>query len=162
VGAVFCQRCGTANQAGATFCSKCGAALVTSVSPTAATSPRKSHLLRNVVVLVVIVIVVLVALAVVPVPHPFSESITSGLISSASATFSPPSGSAVSGSWSTVSGDTVTLTVTDDSGTTVYTSDSSSGSFSFTANNPPYTFTADKFFGGQTVNVHGTYSIPLI
>jgi hypothetical protein len=126
------------------------------------TPPKPSHRVRNVVIVVVVIaVVVIVALALIPIPHSFTEQLNSSFLTDGKATFSPTSGSAVTGTWSTASGDSVTLSITDSNGGTVYTASAHSGSFSFTANTPPYTFT-DSSTLSETVHISGTYSTPLL
>lgn len=109
----------------------------------------------------VVVVIAIVILFVVPIPRSFSAQLSSSVGGGGRDTLSFPTGSQVSGSWTTNNGGSVTLTITDSSGGTVYSSDSSGGSFSFTASSPPYGVSAASIFA-ETVSVTGTYSTPLL
>jgi hypothetical protein len=134
----------------------------TSVEPPVQPTP-KSHTGRNVAVVVIVLIVLILVLFVIPFPHNFSDNVTTEFIPAfgAGATvMNFPSGSAVSGSYSSVLGISGLL-IRDSGGHVVFDGAGVSGSFSFTASNPPYYAAAACLCLGS-VTVSGTYNSPLI
>jgi hypothetical protein len=129
-------------------------------SPTP-TRPTQVHTRRNVGVALAIVLLLIVAFTVVPVPHGFSATVSSSWDAEGPATESFPSGSTVSGMWSTADGFAVTFNITDAAGHSVYFADASFGSFSFTASNSPYTMKSSSLFS-ETISVSGSYSSPVL
>ncbi len=109
----------------------------------------------------IIIVALLVLLALFPNPQPFSETLSSSINKIGQSVFNPPSGSQVTGSWSTVDGRMVDLKITDAGGGAVYNEQAVSGSFRFMASNPPYTF-SDQSVATEAVKVTGTYSPPFL
>jgi hypothetical protein len=121
--------------------------------------PKPSHRTRNLVVVVVVAVVVvaaLVCLCTIPVTASFSFTMNPA------ATWSPPPGSQVHGTFTTTDGGTVLFKIWSVNGDTVYSAESNNGSFSFTAANPPYTFDAMSFVSPHPVTVSGQYSSPIL
>jgi hypothetical protein len=115
-----------------------------------------------VIIVVVIVVAILVALLTIPISTSYSFQFSSSFSVTAGATLSPPTGAHVSGTFSTVSGDSVTFQITgSNNNSVVYSTDSNYGSFSFTASNPPYTFSASSLFP-ESVHVSGHYTAPYL
>lgn len=115
-----------------------------------------------IIVVVVVIVVLLVVLFGVPISTSYSETLTATYSTDGVATFSPPSGAHVSGSFSTTDGDSVTFEILDSNHNTVYSADASSGSFTFAASSPPYTFEAITTILSHTVDVTGHYTAPLL
>lgn len=126
--------------------------------------PKPSHRTRNlaVVVVVVVIVVALVCLYTIPISTNYSETLTAAATRYGIATFNPPSGAQVHGTWSTTDGGSVTLSIIASNGNTVYMADASSGSFSFTASSSPYTFTAGTLIFSHTVDISGHYTAPYL
>ncbi len=103
----------------------------------------------------------LMFLFVVPLPHSFSATLVSGTSSHALANLTFPRGAQVSGSWKTLDGGLVVLTILNSSGDLVLTSDAAAGAFSFTADGGTYLFGVYSS-GPESTSVHGSYSIPVL
>lgn len=135
---VFCPSCGATSPPGSNFCVGCHRHLrvVRSTGPPAPTS--SSH--RAIIAVLVLVIVVLLLLFVIPLPYPFSFAISNpgSAVSSTCIDHTFQAGAAVSFTWSSADGSSVTLSVVDPAGHTVYTDDASTGSGSFTAQGSSY------------------------
>jgi len=179
--ASFCSRCGSALAPNSAFCPRCGAS--TSGQPPApphapyaqpspamgpppifvatAAPPPQSHTGRNIAIIIIVLLVIVVVLFAVPIPHSFSTTVTTEALIPGTSTVSFPAGAAVSGSFSTGDGGSVTFVIDDASGNLVYSADSSSGSFAFSASDPPYTFGAEALLS-ETVSVTGTASFPIL
>lgn len=120
-------------------------------------SARKGHIIRNAVIGVVLAAIIIAVLVAIPLPHPFILNFSCTGLSPGSAAKSFPSGSPVSGSWSTVSGGSVEFAILNGNDYPIYSSSNDSGSFAFTASDSPYTFGADCS-NTENVTVHATYS----
>jgi len=135
-------------------------------APSPTPPPKPSHRTRNlaisVVVVVVVIVVALVCLYTIPISTNYSETLTAAATRYGIATFNPPSGAQVHGTWSTTDGGSVTLSIIASNGNTVYMADASSGSFSFTASSSPYTFTAGTLIFSHTVDISGHYTAPYL
>jgi hypothetical protein len=118
------------------------------------------------VIATLVVSAVLIGLAIAPFPHPFSEEFRSYLPGEYlpldyGVPLNVPSGTEVSGSWTTDGAGPVSFQVYDSHAGFVYTANASSGSFDFVANTPPY-FLAAFSSPVRTVHVSGAYWAPLL
>ena len=126
-------------------------------------SRPKSHAGRNAGIVVIVLIVIILVLLAVPFPHNFSDAVTtevSPAFGAGATMVSFPSGSTVSGTYSSplgISG----LVIWDSSGNVVFRGAGVSGSFSFTASNPPYYAVAACICLGS-VTISGSYNAPII
>jgi hypothetical protein len=127
------------------------------MSASSGSAARARHTLRNVIVGVILAVIIIVVLVEIPLPHPFIMNFTCSGLSPGSSTRSFPSGSPVSGSWSTVSGGSVTFAILNGNDEPIYSATNDTGSFSFTASNSPYTFGADCS-NTENVSVHASYA----
>jgi hypothetical protein len=134
------------------------------IAPAPTPPPKPSHRTRTlaVILLVVIIVVAVVCLYTIPISTSYSETLSATASTNGVATFSPPSGAQVHGTWSTTDGDSVTLKILASDGNTAYSADSSSGSFSFMASSPPYMFEAVTTLFSHTVDVSGHYTAPYL
>jgi hypothetical protein len=135
---------------------------MSTASSNAAPKRRRRLWVAGIVVLATVAAVL--ALALIPIPHSFSESLSTGPLGKSQASFGPPAGSGVSGSWST-EGVAAHLQIADSAGLVIYSANASSGSFEFTAASPPYTFSVYSLppaFVFQPVNVSGSASYPIL
>ncbi|HEY1197983.1 MAG TPA: hypothetical protein VGG32_04580 [Thermoplasmata archaeon] len=112
--------------------------------------------------MVVVIVVALVCLYTIPISTNYSETLTATVGSNGVATFSPPSGAQVHGTFTSTDGSAVSFEILSSNGNTVYSADASSGSFSFTASNPPYTFELLTIIFSHTVDVSGHYTAPYL
>ena len=113
---------------------------------------------------VVVAAIVTVGLFTIDFPHSFSATFPSSYPElTPGFRLNPPTGSPVSGNWSTARGAAVFLEAWDGSGSVVYggRGSSNNGSFSFTASDPPYTFAAESPTS-EPVYVTGSYSAPFL
>ena len=168
----YCRKCSKQIEADSLFCRHCGAPTGDqAVSPSAfaqttsqpATLPKRR--VKRVVVLVVSIAAVIAAVLVVlyvPIPHSFSISIPVAAGHGENKTYTFPTGSHVSGSWSTNNGAAAPwFMITTQLGGIIYQASGVSGSFWFTASYSTYVFGAGAGPTAFTVEVSGTYSSPI-
>jgi hypothetical protein len=128
--------------------------------------PKPHHRTRNiaiaVAVVVVVIVVALVCLYTIPISTSYSYTITATATSYGIATFSPPSGAKVSGTFTSTDGSSIGFEILDSNHNPVFLDASNYGSFSFTASSPPYTFEAITIILSHTVDISGHYSQPYL
>ena len=122
---------------------------------------RADHTARIAVIVLFLVVVLVVVGLLAPLPHPFTISISTSPLSGGSATLPATGGSAVTGSYTVTSGDSVLFQVQDASGRSVYSATGASGSFSFQANDAPYVVHVASGTS-ELVQVSGSYFAPYL
>jgi uncharacterized membrane protein YfcA len=119
------------------------------------------HTARNATVAIVIVVFLLIGVFVIPIPISFSMSVPSSLTPTGGVWHNFTSNAQVSGTWSSNTGQPVTLIVMNSAGVHVSSSIGGSGTFQFVASNSPYAFVAVSLVP-DTVSVSGTSTGPLL
>lgn len=169
----YCMKCGRQTEADSVYCRFCGSPVLasTSASPHVAQpaeGPKPAHTVRRILVYavfiaVIAVVVVILALIYVPVPRSFSASIPMEMGHAGYDNLSFPSNVRVSGTWDTSNGAPVAwCSIFTQPGGLIYISHSGiSGSFSFTATYSTYEFECVAGSTNSTVDLSGTYSMPL-
>jgi len=175
----LCPRCGAPLPSGSGVCLRCGALrrVLPSAPPPVPPAgspipwrgdyqpiyapPERSRAGRNVTIVLGVLVAIVVVFAVLPLPHPFSYQLFSTTTTAPTASFDLPTGSPVSGQFSTAGGGRVTFSIADRLGQTVYSDDASDGDFSFTASDPPYTMGAYSPVP-ETLTVWGQWTAPYL
>jgi len=167
----YCRKCGRPIEADSVFCRHCGTPTPIQNAPAPSVAPHPTRrklfgtkrriLIWGAAASVVLTIVIVLTIVYLPIPHSFSVSIPVAAGHSGNMTVTFPTGSHVSGTWSTNNGAAVAwFTIMTQLGGTIYQSSGVSGSFSFTATFSTYYFEAGAGPIAFTVEVTGTYSMP--
>lgn len=94
-------------------------------------------------------------------PIPYTDSFQSYLVNPQASPLGFPASVSISGSWSTATGNSVSLEILASNGSAAYRADASSGSFSLSFAGEPYTIEAYSVLP-ETVTVTGTSWSPIV
>ncbi|MCI4322043.1 MAG: zinc ribbon domain-containing protein [Thermoplasmata archaeon] len=161
----FCPYCGHTNGSQYRFCEACHRELPSGPSPSVAgegARPRRRarRWLWATVVLVIAAGIVLAAF-LVPIHSTFSLSVVSQGLSPSVVYKTFPANAAITFSWNTSDGGSVSFSLVDSEGHTLAHSSAASGQFSFTADGGSYGFQSYSWLY-EVVNVHGQYDAPAL